>query len=563
MAKTPGMSALYKAVVLATIATGFTVSALSAETAGAPDSLDATDSITTPDGVEGIDIGDISQEPAPKPKKAKTPKKPKKPKKEKIEKKPALSKSDEIPSDSELAEIAEPAEPPPLFSPSNPNPPKKPQPDKKTSSTKSSGAVKTPDPGNSYKLKYGYEGTFDATIAGHLYAPQDLASQKLNFAFEQNASYGPDWKGVFGFSAWDEGSFATVPARYSGSVVRDDSRDLRIRNAYIQYRNDDFFLRIGNQQVVWGEAFGFFYSDIINPKDLRYGLFGDFSQIRLQTPMANAKLTFSNLSIQGIFIPKPYFNILPSPGNDFAFPYASVTGIPNTTIKRETSLSLSTDHFEAGGRISYLLDRLDLSVFYFNYFDRDPWYVISPDSQPPSSLVLEERHSRVRSYGITATDEIEGLVFRVEALTTKNRVLPVAVTTPFGNALGTTELDDYIYVIGMDVPPWEKWNLGFQWSQDILSRNAPGLFRNQIISLASLRLQRPIFTNQSAELLYTYSVRDAGQRLEFNYLIPLSGRVETSFGFDVLGGPQSSSFGSIYQATRGYVLFKYFLKARG
>jgi hypothetical protein len=413
------------------------------------------------------------------------------------------------------------------------------------------------------KLKYGYEGIFDASLAGHLHAPKDLASQKLNFQFEQNASYGSDWKGALGFSAWNESSFATVPERYSGSVIRDDSRDLRLRNAYVQYHSDSFFLRAGNQQVVWGEAFGFFYSDIVNPKDLRYGLFGDFSQIRLQTPMVNAKLTFSELSLQAIYIPKPYFNILPSPGNDFAFPYQSSFGVSNFSIQRETTLPISANHMEAGARVSYLLDRLDLSAFFFNYMDRDPWYTISADSQLPSNLVLQEHHSRVQSFGLTATDEIEGFVFRVEALKTQNRTLPVVVSTPSGAGLSTAQLDDYIYVIGMDVPPMDRWNLGFQWSQDILSRNEPGLLRKQIVSLASLRLQAPLFKNHNAELLYTYSLGDAGQRAEFNYLIPLSGTIETTLGVDVLGGPQSSAFGSIYQATRAYILFKYYLKVRG
>jgi hypothetical protein len=133
----------------------------------------------------------------------------------------------------------------------------------------------------------------------------------------------------------------------------------------------------------------------------------------------------------------------------------------------------------------------------------------------------------------------------------------------FGPTLSTVTLNDYIYVIGVDIPPWEKWNIGFQWSQDILSQNAPGLLRRQDISLASLRLQRPFFNNHSAEFLYTYSVLDAGQRLNINYGIPLSGQIETHFGFDVLGGPFSSDFGSRYQATRAYVLFRYFFRSQG
>jgi hypothetical protein len=408
-----------------------------------------------------------------------------------------------------------------------------------------------------------YEGDFGGDLAGHLHTPQDLASQKLQLSLNQKAVFSPEWRTELGFSAWDETSFATVPSRYTGSVIRDDSRDLRLRNAFVQYKSDLFFLRVGNQQVVWGEAFGFFYSDIINPKDLRYGLFGEFSDIRLQTPMVNAKLTLSNFSLQAIGIPKPYFNIVPSPGNDFAYPFYRVLPIPNIQINRETSLPIGLENAEAGARASYLIDRLDLSVFYFNYYDRDPWYVIDSSTQLPTSLVLDERHSRVQSYGLTATDDFGGFVMRLEALTTRKRVLPIVVPDPvYGITLSTTQLDDYIYVVGIDIPTWEKWNLGFQWSQDILSQNVPGLLRDRIISLASVRLQRPLAFNHSLELLYTYSTRDHGQRGEFNYLIPLSGNLETRFGFDVLGGPASAIFGQNYEATRGFISLKYYLRGR-
>ena len=46
-------------------------------------------------------------------------------------------------------------------------------------------------------------------------------------------------------------------------------------------------VRVGNQSVVWGEAFGAYYADIVNPKDLRQSALGDVATWRLPIPMVN------------------------------------------------------------------------------------------------------------------------------------------------------------------------------------------------------------------------------------------------------------------------------------
>jgi hypothetical protein len=53
----------------------------------------------------------------------------------------------------------------------------------------------------------------------------------------------------------------------------------------LQYKRNKFQLRFGNQQLVWGEAFGFFFADIINPKDTReFGLGGDLHRTASNSP---------------------------------------------------------------------------------------------------------------------------------------------------------------------------------------------------------------------------------------------------------------------------------------
>lgn len=57
-----------------------------------------------------------------------------------------------------------------------------------------------------------------------------------------------------------------------------------VREAYVTYTSDRFQVRVGRQQIGWGEADGLRVMDVINPLDLRRGPFYDtqgYSQVRI------------------------------------------------------------------------------------------------------------------------------------------------------------------------------------------------------------------------------------------------------------------------------------------
>lgn len=406
----------------------------------------------------------------------------------------------------------------------------------------------------SVPLSFFYSGDFSGRLAEHLYQPIDLASQKFTGEMNESVKWN-NWSGNFGLRAWDEGAYASTGIRYPDQVVKNDTSDIRLRDFYLQYKDDGFTLKLGNQQVVWGEAFGFFYSDIINPKDFRDGAFGNPTDTRLQTPMANAKVVAGNFSIQGILVPQPFFSILPEPGSNFLFPYGSYSPFPSITVQRQNSLPLETKNMEYGGRISYLFGNLDLSAFYFNYFDRLPYYSLNPASTQ-SNLVVDEQHSRIQSGGITATAELGEFLFRFEGLTTLNR----NVASLAASELTAIATNQYVYVVGIDFPTIEKFNLGFQWSQDVLETDADYLTRNSIQNLVSVHFQRPFFLKQNFQLIYTYELSDGGSRLEASYTIPLSGSVESSFGVNLLTGPGKSDFGRDQEGSRAFASLKCYFK---
>jgi hypothetical protein len=413
-----------------------------------------------------------------------------------------------------------------------------------------------------HAARYALSGELSGRESGFNFDHRTLATQRFELGLLQKADFSETWKGALGLSAWDDSaqlqfadstSSARPPAE-TRAEDRSESAEIRLRDAYLQYQSTHFSLRMGNQQVVWGEAFGFFFSDFINPKDLRDGLLGDLSKIRLQTPMLNGKLIFSDFALQAIFIPQPFFNINPVPGSAFSFPFKKYVPVSEVQIERELKLPMREGNEEYGGRLTYLLSGWDFSAFYFNYFDRNPVYAVDLASSLPNLLTLKENHQRVHTYGMTFTKDLDGFLMRFEGLMTEGRFFNYID----GPGLFQAQHGNSTYVVGFDLPSWRKLAISVQWSQDRVAGAPTGLLRQATQSLASLRLQRTTIRTQTAELIYIYSPGDGGHRGSLEYVMPISGRVENRTGIELMGGPSESEFGRLREASRVYDTLKCF-----
>ena len=75
----------------------------------------------------------------------------------------------------------------------------------------------------------------------------------------------------------DKIAFKANPMLYH---YNSDSLNLRLRELYLDLYFNNFDLRIGKQQVVWGKADGVFITDIVSPLNLTEFLLPDFDEIR-------------------------------------------------------------------------------------------------------------------------------------------------------------------------------------------------------------------------------------------------------------------------------------------
>ncbi len=405
---------------------------------------------------------------------------------------------------------------------------------------------------------YTLTGSGEDRLGVHTTYPNTMSTHFQSIYLEQRFK-SDNWSGVFSGRAWNESAYANSSNDYPLNLIQKDSQDLSLRDFYIQHKTSDLFFRVGNQQVVWGEAFGFFYSDIVNPKDLRDGGFRDFEAVRRPLPMLNLKYTKDWASLQGIYNVKSFYNINPLPGSDFA-PFNSQINISQLNIVRTDSEDIKIGNDEYGGRLSLTFLGLDTSFFAFSYNDRSPYYVVDASTQLPKYLALQEVHSRVVSSGLTASFDWSGFILRFEGLKTLNRIYPL-IATGFGGApnLSNFSTTETVYVVGVDAPTFNKFNLGIQYSNNHLDATAPGLLRTQDQSLLSIRLSR-FFGRQTSQIVYGNQMSDQGTILQVEHFIPIGNSLELKFGVDAFDGPNTSQFGQIRRASRAYSSLKFYFK---
>ena len=79
-------------------------------------------------------------------------------------------------------------------------------------------------------------------------------------------------------------------------------------------------MRVGRQQIVWGEAIGTFITDVVNPKDFREFILPEFTELRI--PIWALDFTYRlapNVTFEGVWTPDTMSNRLAKKGAEYQF----------------------------------------------------------------------------------------------------------------------------------------------------------------------------------------------------------------------------------------------------
>lgn len=268
------------------------------------------------------------------------------------------------------------------------------------------------------------------------------------------------------------------------SNFSDEYEELDVRELFFDTDiGDSFSLRVGRQQVVWGETDFFHATDVIHGVDLRWRSFYVPENEDIRKPLLLLNGTFKVPSLKGSLqaIVRPGLdkaewigNSIPTFGgrwsNNLAkgFPLATVNvagpglgifGTPAGGIFNFHHKDGDTDDAHYGFRWTGLLGKnedLDYSLMYYHGqggFQQDPILTLNPNT-----FGLEFILPDTDTVGATLSSYIPALdiTYRAEIAYTPDRMLSSGVTTPL--PLQIVEKDAYNLLLGFDTNPrLQKW----------------------------------------------------------------------------------------------------------
>lgn len=390
----------------------------------------------------------------------------------------------------------------------------------------------------------------------HTNGANDLASHRHQLEFEQVSRPSGQWTFKFGARARVEAAYAANPTRY-GDLAQKEGQETELREVSGQFRSGGFSAKIGSQTVVWGEAFGAFYADIINPKDLREAAIGDLSEIRRPVEMINLQYVDDMWSVQALYAPFFRANLLPGFQSDF-FPSTLTSRLGTTNIQVDGSPHVDGAQGDVGGKLQARLGAADVSVFHFSHIDRQPVFEITNGSP----VTIKSRHSRTEAEGLTLSWANDNTVIRAEVVRFSGRKMNVAPNLAdlvAGRLSRSEAAEQWVGVLGIDYPLAGGWNFGVQYSEDVVSGIEPS-FRMLREGLLGLQFTKDFDNGRRFSLLGASAVNDGSFMIQSSLMAPRSRNLEMGVEGTFFGGASESTWGSRVGASRVVFVIKGFFR---
>jgi len=375
-------------------------------------------------------------------------------------------------------------------------------------------------------------------MRGYLFA-------RLSHYTEEAKNYGQQTRGQLEqTAAFTSSFFAMNQLRWNANSINADlsranlpkkeSFEIYLGENFLKYKSEHWVAQLGYQEVVWGEAFGFNYADLISPKDLRETLYSDADIARRPLLLANLKTLFSFGDVTGsfqlLYSPEPRFSkTLPVE----VYANEIVPDITFNVTKEKTPKLFKESEF--GGKASLSYSGLDLSVFGFSYLDRDPHYVF--DSATLTSINVHEEHNKIQSTGAALSKTIGDFVFRTDVVFTKDKM----VNYLENNLLRFYPTDFLNYVVSIDSPTYNDYSGVLIFASSTIKEVQPLSFREKNEKYIIGKLTKNLGQDKTFELSYTHELEQTGRTVQTFINWPINNTTDLKLGGQFYSGDDNSN----------------------
>jgi uncharacterized protein DUF1302 len=405
--------------------------------------------------------------------------------------------------------------------------------------------------GSFWKDKFQYEGTLRQETAFRLGEPKNFSKIKEYADFNLKFLFNDHVHLKLGGRAWFDAVYVLTD-QFPPDVNSNMEKEVILRDAYLDFFLPKVNIRLGHQQIVWGEALGQFFADVVNPLDIREFFLPSFDYIRSQIWAMDLRYFFlPNATLELVATPDQNMDKLALPGSDFAFFIPPATPGFQQILLPDDPPASNFKNWNGGGRISYLTHGWDFSWLFYTSPRHFPVFfkslVVSNTTTP--EIQLQPRHPRTNDYGFTVTKGVKSSVLRGEF---------VYSTGGFFNASDITVNQGVVqrnllrYMLGFDTTLGGKVDMNAEFQQQLIFGNTADLADPNLQTWLLLRFEYG-FLNEKLipELLFIVELNSGvnsyiGPRLSYHP----KPSITLTWGADVFLGPPDTFYGEFQQKSR-------------
>lgn len=261
-----------------------------------------------------------------------------------------------------------------------------------------------------------------------------------------------------------------------------DSLSFDLSEAYIDYSDSFWGVRIGQQKVAWGKADGISITNSVFPEDSS-SLNNDDSSVAIKA--LRLSLSGNSFTVDGLVIPfftrtklpleknnplrkaiLPESVVVSQEGNDFNLPI---------NIGELTNPELNLKNIEFGLKASGYFSLCDFSIYGFYGWDKTPVlsYTINTVLHPvynvevPESLTVNGEYKRLTMAGFDMAVPVGPVVLRGESAFFFNRAFQTSSSTIMNGKENFVNLNQLMALAGFDWMP-SGWTITAQYYCDFL-----------------------------------------------------------------------------------------------
>jgi len=339
-----------------------------------------------------------------------------------------------------------------------------------------------------------------------------------------------------------------------------DSVKFNMREIYLDLYFNNFDIRIGKQQIVWGKADGVFITDIVSPLNLTEFLLPDFNEIRTGVYATKFDYYIGNNTFELIWI--PVFTPIETPAPGSIWFLQPTFPIQPTFDYSKQNVTASLENSEVFAKFTGITSLIDFEIMGGYTWDDTPVmhmtksFGMDPATQTPylSGLSVAPQYHRITLGGGSFSTDIKGVVFRGEAAYYGGKYF---LTEDMQALDGIIEKDYLHYVFGLDFNI-KSIMISAQFIQQYILDYEPGIFDNETENTMTFLARADVLRETLHLEIFSYiglTNEDALIRPKITY--DYSDSFSILMGANVFVGDENGRFGQYKDNSMIYTKIKY------